>query len=107
MLKYRQRYLCKPPYLQVALDVPKIKTVKRIVMQIPRSSRVVLEARTPLITQYGTKVISDLRRARRGAFVVADLKTLDAGAVEVKIAYRNGAEAVVVAGRPPLKPFLH
>jgi bifunctional enzyme Fae/Hps len=89
----------------VALDVPKIKTVKQIVMQIPRSNRVVLEAGMPLIKRYGTNVISDLRMARRGALVVVDLKTFDAGVVEVKIAYWNGAEAVVVAGRSSFKPF--
>jgi bifunctional enzyme Fae/Hps len=102
--------LWRPPYLQISLDVPDLEKCKKIIAQIPDSDRIIIEAGTPLIKRYGTRVISELRQASKGAFILADLKTLDVGKVEVDIAYEDSADAVVAAGLAPsetLGKFVH
>jgi bifunctional enzyme Fae/Hps len=102
--------LWRPPYLQISLDVPELEKVKKIMVQIPGSDRVILEVGTPLIKRYGTRVISELRQTTKDAFMVADLKTLDVGKVEVDIAYEDTADAVVASGLAPpetLDAFVH
>jgi bifunctional enzyme Fae/Hps len=90
--------LWRPPYLQIALDVPSLEKVKSIIHELPESDRVILEAGTPLLKKYGVKVIRDLREVAKDVFIIADLKTLDVGKVEVDLAFEETADAVVVAG---------
>jgi len=102
--------LWRPPYLQISLDIPEIERCKKIISQIPGSDRIIIEAGTPLIKRYGTRVIRELREATKDAFILADLKTLDVGKVEVDIAYEDTADAVVAAGLAPpetLDAFVH
>lgn len=102
--------LWRPPYLQISLDAPELERTKKIIAQIPGSDRVIIEAGTPLIKRYGTRVISELRSVAKDFFIVADLKTLDVGKVEVDIAYEDTADAVVAAGLAPpetLDAFVH
>ncbi len=93
--------LWRPPYLQIALDAPSLEAAKKVLAQLPGSDRIIIEAGTPLIKRYGTKVISELRQVTKDKFVIADLKTLDVGKVEVDIAYEDTADAVVAAGLAP------
>ncbi|MEM1989451.1 MAG: bifunctional 5,6,7,8-tetrahydromethanopterin hydro-lyase/3-hexulose-6-phosphate synthase, partial [Candidatus Bathyarchaeia archaeon] len=93
--------LWRPPYLQISLDIPDLEKTKKVIAQIPRSDRIILEAGTPLIKRYGTKVISDLREVAKDIFIIADLKTLDVGKVEVDIAYEETADGVIAAGLAP------
>jgi len=90
--------LWRPPYLQVALDIPSLERTKEIVNQIPESDRIILEVGTPLLKRYGVKVIRDLREIARDVFIIADLKTLDVGKVEVDLAFEETADAVVASG---------
>jgi bifunctional enzyme Fae/Hps len=102
--------LWRPPYLQISMDVPELDKTKKVMAQLPGSDRIIIEAGTPLIKRYGTKVISDLRQVAKDSFMVADLKTLDVGKVEVDIAYEDTADAVVAAGLAPpetLDAFVH
>ncbi|UCG45991.1 MAG: bifunctional 5,6,7,8-tetrahydromethanopterin hydro-lyase/3-hexulose-6-phosphate synthase, partial [Candidatus Bathyarchaeota archaeon] len=78
--------LWRPPYLQIALDIPSLERTKKIVQKVPKSDRIILEVGTPLLKKYGVKVIRDLRENARDTFIVADLKTLDVGKVEVDLA---------------------
>ena len=93
--------LWRPPYLQIALDAPSLEGAKKVLEQLPGSDRIIIEAGTPLIKRYGTRVIGDLRQATKDKFIIADLKTLDVGKVEVDIAYEDTADAVVAAGLGP------
>ena len=93
--------LWRPPYLQISLDNPSLENAKKILAQIPGSDRIIIEAGTPLIKRYGTRVINDLRTVAKDFFMVADLKTLDVGKVEADIAYEDTADAVVAAGLAP------
>jgi bifunctional enzyme Fae/Hps len=102
--------LWRPPYLQISLDIPELERNKKIIAQLPGSDRIILEVGTPLIKRYGTRVINDLRQVAKDVFMVADLKTLDVGKVEVDIAYDETADAVVAAGLGPvetLDSFIH
>jgi bifunctional enzyme Fae/Hps len=102
--------LWRPPYLQISLDAPSLESAKKVIAQLPGSDRIIIEVGTPLIKRYGTRVISDLREVGKEAFMVADLKTLDVGKVEVDIAYEDTADAVVAAGLAPpetLDAFVH
>ena len=102
--------LWRPPYLQISLDAPSLEGAKKVIAQIPGSDRLIIEAGTPLIKRYGTRVMRDLREVTKDAFILADLKTLDVGKVEVDIAYEDTADAVVAAGLAPpetLDKFVH
>lgn len=90
--------LWRPPYLQIALDVPDLERIKTIVGEIPKSDRIILEAGTPLIKKHGLEVISQLRSLDRDVFVIADFKTLDVGKVEVDLAFERTADAVTASG---------
>lgn len=93
--------LWRPPYLQIAIDAPSLEGAKHVISQIPGSDRVIIEVGTPLIKKYGTRIINELRKTAKDAFIIADLKTLDVGKVEVDIAYEETADAVVAAGLAP------
>lgn len=98
IMGFRVPRLWRPPYLQIALDIPSVERTKRIIRQIPRSDRVILEVGTPLLKRYGTRVIRELRETTKDIFMIADLKTLDVGKVEVDVAYEETADAVVASG---------
>jgi bifunctional enzyme Fae/Hps len=102
--------LWRPPYLQISLDNPDMDRAKKVLAQMPGSDRIIIEVGTPLIKRYGTRAINELRQTAKDTFMVADLKTLDVGKVEVDIAYEDTADAVVAAGLAPpetLDAFVH
>ncbi len=110
IMGFRVPRLWRPPYLQISLDAPTLEGSKKVLEQLPGSDRLIIEVGTPLIKRYGTRVINDLRQTAKDAFMVADLKTLDVGKVEVDIAYEDTADAVVAAGLAPpetLDAFVH
>jgi bifunctional enzyme Fae/Hps len=98
IMGFRVPRLWRPPYLQIALDVPSLEKVKKIIQALPRSDNLILEAGTPLIKRYGTEVLGELRGGAKSKFLVADLKTLDVGKVEVDLAFDETADAVVASG---------
>ena len=98
IMEFKVPRLWNPPYLQIALDIPDIEKIKKIISELPPSDRIILEAGTPIIKKYGLKIIHDLREITKDIFIVADLKTLDVGQVEVDLAYEETADAVVASG---------
>ncbi len=102
IMGFKVMRLWDPPYLQVALDIPDWDHIKKVLDKLPKSDHLILEAGTPLIKRYGLDIISKIRDARPGAFIVADLKTLDVGHLEVRMAADFTADAAVVSGLAPL-----
>lgn len=98
IMGFRVPRLWRPPYLQIALDIPNLERNKSIIGCLPESDRIILEVGTPLLKKYGVKVIRDLREVAKDYFIIADLKTLDVGKVEVDMAFEETADAVVCAG---------
>ena len=94
--------LFNPPYLQVAIDTPDLTHLKHILSSVPKSDHVIFEAGTPLIKKYGLSVVEEIRRERGDAFIVADLKTLDTGNIEARMAADATADEVVISGLAPV-----
>jgi bifunctional enzyme Fae/Hps len=90
--------LWNPPYLQVALDLDNVDDMERIIDSLPNRERILIEAGTPLVKKFGVGIISKIRELRKDAFIIADLKTLDVGRIEVKIAADETADAVAISG---------
>ena len=90
--------LWRPPYIQVALDNPDIERQVKVVQQLPKSDRIILEVGTPFLKKYGMDAIKQIREVAKEAFIVADLKTLDVGKLEVDFAFDATADGVVASG---------
>ena len=90
--------LWRPPYVQVAMDHPNIEHHMKVVKQLPKSDRIILEIGTPFLKKYGMEAIKRVRELAPQKFIVADLKTLDVGKLEVDFAFDATADAVVVSG---------
>lgn len=98
IMGFRVPRLWNPPYLQIALDVTDIEKAKDILQRLPASDRIILEAGTPLVKKYGMGIVHELRAFAKDSFIIADLKTLDVGQVEVDVAFEETADAMVVSG---------
>lgn len=90
--------LWRPPYIQVALDHPSVEHQKKVIKQLPKSDRIILEVGTPFLKKYGVESIKEVRAMAPDMFIVADLKTLDVGKLEVDFAFDATADAVVASG---------
>lgn len=90
--------LWSPPYLQVALDLDNMDEMERIINSLPDRERILLEAGTPLVKKFGVGIVSKIRELRPDSFIIADLKTLDVGRIEVKMAADETADAVAISG---------
>ncbi|MFX1568946.1 MAG: bifunctional 5,6,7,8-tetrahydromethanopterin hydro-lyase/3-hexulose-6-phosphate synthase [Promethearchaeota archaeon] len=90
--------LWRPPYVQVALDHPAIEKQIKVVKELPKSDRIILEVGTPFLKKYGVESIKQIREVAKEKFIVADLKTLDVGKLEVDFAFDATADAVVASG---------
>lgn len=156
-VSHRPRSLLNPRqrYLQIALN-SSLEEARDIISQLPASGRIILEAGTPLIKEYGADAIRQIRawqtlragglalpataqalaagsplqgllphlwrrtakaldraaaRQNRTAladsstpsYLVADLKTMDRGEREVRMAAEAGANAVVALGSAPVE----
>lgn len=102
VMGFKVQRLWDPPYLQVALDLVEMRQVERVLNEVPRNDHVIIEAGTPLIKQFGLSVISQMRKIRPDAFIIADLKTLDTGHLEARMAANASADAVVISGLAPV-----
>jgi len=83
------------PILQVALDVVELKRAVEIGREALEGGADWLEAGTPLIKSEGMNAVRELRK-NFSCPIVADMKTIDVGNVEVEIAAKSGADVVAV-----------
>ncbi|TFG16203.1 MAG: bifunctional 5,6,7,8-tetrahydromethanopterin hydro-lyase/3-hexulose-6-phosphate synthase [Promethearchaeota archaeon] len=90
--------LFRPPYLQVALDAPDLEKQLKVIQKLPKSDRIILEVGTPFLKKYGMDAIKRIREVAIDKFIVADLKTLDVGKLEVDFSFDATADAVVCSG---------
>jgi len=100
----------KNKYLQIALNST-INEAYNIIRSLPPNERILIEAGTPLIKQFGVEAIRNIRSWWQGRlngtnifpYVVADLKTMDRGETEVRLAKEAGASAVISLGQAPIE----
>ncbi len=98
--------LWDPPYLQIAIDIPDLNEVLNILRQIPDSDHIVYEIGTPLAKRYGSEIILKLREIKPDSFFVLDLKTLDVGHLEARMAADATANAFVISGLAPIQTIV-
>ena len=103
IMGFRVIRLWDPPYLQVALDLVDLGVVRKVLSQLPDSDHLLIEVGTPLVKKFGAQVVKEIRNVRPSSFVVLDLKTLDTGNLEVRLAADATADAVVISGLAPTK----
>jgi len=103
IMGFKVTRLWDPPYLQVAFDLVDTAEVRRVLSALPESDHILIEVGTPLVKMLGMSVVKEIRAIRPGAFVILDLKTLDTGNLEVRLAADSTADAVVISGLAPKK----
>jgi len=101
IMGFKVTRLWDPPYLQVALDLVDMGKVASVLKQLPENDHLIIEAGTPLIKKFGLGVISEIRKLRPNAFIIADMKILDTGNLEARMAADASSDAVVISGLAP------
>jgi bifunctional enzyme Fae/Hps len=102
VMGFKVQRLWDPPYLQVALDLVEMRKVESVLTELPENDHLLIEAGTPLIKKFGLQIISEIRKFRPNAFIIADMKVLDTGNLEARMAADSSADAVVISGLAPL-----
>lgn len=88
----------KGTILQAALDLKGLDKALEVGNRAARGGAHWLEAGTPLIKSEGMKAVRELSRVFPDKKIVADLKTLDTGFLEVEMAAQAGANVLGIAG---------
>ncbi|MDY6964395.1 MAG: bifunctional 5,6,7,8-tetrahydromethanopterin hydro-lyase/3-hexulose-6-phosphate synthase [Halobacteriota archaeon] len=102
VMGFKVTRLWDPPYLQVALDITEWEKVSRVLKDLPKNDHLIIEVGTPLVKRFGIEVINKIREVRPDTFIIADLKILDTGNLEARMASDYAADAVVISGLAPI-----
>jgi 3-hexulose-6-phosphate synthase/6-phospho-3-hexuloisomerase len=86
------------PILQVALDVLEVERAVQIAKEAVEGGVDWIEAGTPLIKSEGMDVVRKLKTSFPGHVILADMKTMDTGAIEVEMAAKAGADIIILLG---------
>lgn len=100
VLKRNARQNNIPP-VQIALDLIDLPRALQIAEEAAEGGVTWIESGTPLIKAEGMESVRALRGKFPDKTIVADMKTMDAGAVEVEIAAKSGANVVLILGVSP------
>lgn len=84
--------------LQVALDLLQGKRAVQIAQEAVKGGADWIEAGTPLIKSEGMDIVRRLKKEFPRKIIVADLKTMDVGALEADMAVKSGADVIVIMG---------
>jgi 3-hexulose-6-phosphate synthase/6-phospho-3-hexuloisomerase len=82
------------PVLQIALDLLNADRAVAIAKDAVKGGADWLEAGTPLIKSEGMDIVRQLRERFPGKTIVADMKTMDTGALETEMAAKAGADVI-------------
>jgi 3-hexulose-6-phosphate synthase / 6-phospho-3-hexuloisomerase len=86
------------PVLQVALDLLNADRALSIAQLAVKGGADWIEAGTPLIKSEGMDIVRQLREQFPGKTIVADMKTMDTGALETEMAAKAGADVICLLG---------
>ncbi|HHT9152956.1 MAG TPA: orotidine 5'-phosphate decarboxylase / HUMPS family protein [Candidatus Hypogeohydataceae bacterium YC40] len=86
------------PILQVALDFIDLHRAMKVAEEAVEGGADWLEAGTPLIKSEGLNAVRQLHKAFPTYYIVADMKTMDAGRIEMESASKAGARSAIVMG---------
>ncbi len=84
------------PILQVALDLLELKRAIEIAGEAIEGGADWLEVGTPLIKSEGMNAVRELKKRYKDHKILADMKTIDTGAIEVEMAAKSGADIVII-----------
>lgn len=84
--------------LQIALDFVDMDRALKVAAEAASAGADWLEAGTPLIKSEGLDAVRALRKAFPCKTVIADMKIMDAGRIEVECAAKAGADVIDVLG---------
>ncbi|HNY34295.1 MAG TPA: bifunctional hexulose-6-phosphate synthase/ribonuclease regulator [Methanothrix soehngenii] len=84
------------PILQVAMDLLELDRSIQIAKEAVLGGADWIEAGTPLIKSEGMDSVREMKKALPGTKIVADMKTVDTGAMEVEMAAKAGADIVAL-----------
>jgi len=84
--------------LQIALDFVDLARAVRAAREVVAGGADWLEAGTPLIKAEGLNAVRTLRKEFPRHTIVADMKTMDAGRIEMETAAKAGANVAMVMG---------
>jgi bifunctional enzyme Fae/Hps len=101
IMGFKVQRLWDPPYLQVACDIVDMNKLNAVLSALPENDHLIIEAGTPLVKKFGLSVLSDIRKVKPNAFIIADMKILDTGNLEARMAADATADAVVISGLAP------
>ncbi|MEM0456124.1 MAG: 3-hexulose-6-phosphate synthase [Nitrososphaerota archaeon] len=86
------------PILQVALDFTSLEEAFRVAEAAVNGGADWLEIGTPLIKSVGISVVKTIAKRFPKITIVADMKTVDTGYLEARMAVIHGARVVTVLG---------
>ncbi|HEC81268.1 MAG TPA: 3-hexulose-6-phosphate synthase [Thermoplasmatales archaeon] len=84
--------------LQVALDLMNLHRALQIAKEAVDGGADWIEAGTPLIKSEGMEAVRALKQRFPDKTIVADMKTMDTGALETEMAAKAGADVVCILG---------
>ncbi|MEE8400539.1 MAG: bifunctional 5,6,7,8-tetrahydromethanopterin hydro-lyase/3-hexulose-6-phosphate synthase [Candidatus Hydrothermarchaeaceae archaeon] len=103
MIGFRINNLEAPPYLCVELEFGDWRRIEGVLKSLPRKDGIIIKAGAPLIKRYGVEVCQKIHRIRPESVLIADMKTLDTGNLEARMAGDATADVISFSGRAPLK----
>jgi bifunctional enzyme Fae/Hps len=103
MIGFRINNLEQPPYLGVELVYDDWRRVEGVLRALPRKDGIILKAGAPLIKRYGIEVCQKIHQIRPESVLIADMKTLDTGNLEARMAGDATADVIAFSGLAPLK----
>lgn len=89
------------PKIQIALDMTSLDSALDIASKVARAGADFIEAGTPLIKMNGMRAVKALSESLPAYKIVADMKIVDSGETEVKMAAEAGASIVTILGTAP------
>lgn len=86
------------PMIQIALDFTELERALTVARESVSAGVTCLEAGTPLIKAEGLAAVRALKKEFPKCRIVADMKVMDTGRLEAEMAFKAGADVVVVMG---------
>jgi bifunctional enzyme Fae/Hps len=103
MIGFRINNLEQPPYIGVEVVFDDWRRVEGIIRALPRKDGIVIKAGAPLIKRYGVEVCQKIHQMRPESVLIADMKTLDTGNLEARMAGDATADVITFSGLAPIK----
>ncbi len=103
MIGFRINNLEMPPYIGVELVYDDWQRIEGILKTLPRKDGIIIKAGAPLIKRYGIEVCQKIHQIRPESVLIADMKTLDTGNLEARMAGDATADVIAFSGLAPLK----